>query len=355
MSRKGIEYGSVTLHPDGIPHGPHPGRTEASLGATRTDELAVMVDTFKPFHVSRQALGVEDDEYYHSWLRKCKLEWTVLSARASDLASHGVATCEAMMAQTRSVSKMIASPCPINETHDPALRSWVTSANTPGADFPIQNLPFGVFRRALTPEPPRVGVAIGDQVLDLRRCHRGGTLRRRPAVGGRGVRRRVAQPADGAGRRTPGPHLAAPRQRAAARGSPALVAEGRRAVPRADGRSGDWRCRRRSATTRTSTRRSSTRRTSAACSGPTSRCCPNYKYVPIGYHGRASSIVTSGTPVRRPQGRSKPESAPEPSLRPSAAARLRAGGRGLRRRRERARRADPRRRGRAAPVRRCAC
>jgi homogentisate 1,2-dioxygenase len=68
MSRKGIEYGSVTLHPDGIPHGPHPGRTEASLGAARTDELAVMVDTFKPFHVSRQALGIEDGEYYHSWL-----------------------------------------------------------------------------------------------------------------------------------------------------------------------------------------------------------------------------------------------------------------------------------------------
>ncbi len=68
MSRKGIEYGSVTLHPDGIPHGPHPGRTEASLGATRTDELAVMVDTFKPFHVSRQALDIEDEEYYHSWL-----------------------------------------------------------------------------------------------------------------------------------------------------------------------------------------------------------------------------------------------------------------------------------------------
>jgi homogentisate 1,2-dioxygenase len=68
MSRKGIEYGSVTLHPDGIPHGPHPGRTEASLGAQKTDELAVMVDTFKPFHVSRQALEIEDPEYYHSWL-----------------------------------------------------------------------------------------------------------------------------------------------------------------------------------------------------------------------------------------------------------------------------------------------
>jgi len=68
MSRKGIEYGSITLHPDGVPHGPHPGRTEASLGAQRTDELAVMLDTFRPLQVSRQALGVEDDDYYRSWL-----------------------------------------------------------------------------------------------------------------------------------------------------------------------------------------------------------------------------------------------------------------------------------------------
>ena len=65
---------------------------------------------------------------------------------------------------------------PINETHDPHLRSWVESANRPGTDFPIQNLPFGVFRRALTPEPPRVGIAIGDAILDLRQCHRAGLL-----------------------------------------------------------------------------------------------------------------------------------------------------------------------------------
>ena len=68
MSRKGIEYGSITLHPDGVPHGPHPGRTEASLGAKGTDELAVMLDTFHPLHVSRQALQIEDGEYYRSWL-----------------------------------------------------------------------------------------------------------------------------------------------------------------------------------------------------------------------------------------------------------------------------------------------
>jgi homogentisate 1,2-dioxygenase len=68
MSRKGIEYGSITLHPDGVPHGPHPGRTEASLGQTRTDELAVMLDTFQPLVVSKNALPIEDPDYYRSWL-----------------------------------------------------------------------------------------------------------------------------------------------------------------------------------------------------------------------------------------------------------------------------------------------
>jgi homogentisate 1,2-dioxygenase len=68
MSRKGIEYGSVTLHPDGLPHGPHPGRTEASIGQAKTDELAVMVDTFRPLLVSADAIGIEDPDYYRSWL-----------------------------------------------------------------------------------------------------------------------------------------------------------------------------------------------------------------------------------------------------------------------------------------------
>ena len=68
MSRKGIEYGSVTLHPDGVPHGPHPGRTEAALGQKETKELAVMVDTFHPLRVSTQALDVEDRDYFRSWV-----------------------------------------------------------------------------------------------------------------------------------------------------------------------------------------------------------------------------------------------------------------------------------------------
>ena len=68
MSRKGIEYGSITHHPDGIPHGPHPGRAEASMRATGTNELAVMMDSFRPLTVARAMLGIEDPQYHLSWL-----------------------------------------------------------------------------------------------------------------------------------------------------------------------------------------------------------------------------------------------------------------------------------------------
>ncbi len=68
MSRKGIEFGSITLHPDGLPHGPQPGKTEASIGKKETHELAVMVDTFAPLAVSRNALACEDRDYARSWL-----------------------------------------------------------------------------------------------------------------------------------------------------------------------------------------------------------------------------------------------------------------------------------------------
>lgn len=70
MSRSGIYEGSLTLHPMGIPHGPHPGKIEASIGKTETQELAVMLDTFKPLYMTRQALGIEDPDYMTSWLPK---------------------------------------------------------------------------------------------------------------------------------------------------------------------------------------------------------------------------------------------------------------------------------------------
>jgi homogentisate 1,2-dioxygenase len=66
-SRKGIEYGSITLHPDGLPHGPHPGRTEESIGKAFTNELAVMMDTIRPLYVGLQALQIEDRDYHLSW------------------------------------------------------------------------------------------------------------------------------------------------------------------------------------------------------------------------------------------------------------------------------------------------
>ena len=67
MSRKGVEVGSFTLHPSGLPHGPHPGTLEAAIGAKETKELAVMVDTFRPLQVATQALEFEDDNYAYSW------------------------------------------------------------------------------------------------------------------------------------------------------------------------------------------------------------------------------------------------------------------------------------------------
>ena len=67
MSRNHIEKGQITLHPAGIPHGPHPGAYERSIGQKSTEELAVMVDTFKPLKLTKQALGIEDDSYMKSW------------------------------------------------------------------------------------------------------------------------------------------------------------------------------------------------------------------------------------------------------------------------------------------------
>lgn len=68
MSRKSVTRGQITLHPGGIPHGPHPGTVEKSLGQKETKELAVMIDTFKPLWITEAALGIYDDSYYHSWL-----------------------------------------------------------------------------------------------------------------------------------------------------------------------------------------------------------------------------------------------------------------------------------------------
>ncbi|MCA9282942.1 MAG: homogentisate 1,2-dioxygenase, partial [Phycisphaerales bacterium] len=66
-ARKGIDIGSISLHPQGIPHGPHPGTVEASLGAKFTNELAVMCDTFRPMYPTKEALALDDAKYPESW------------------------------------------------------------------------------------------------------------------------------------------------------------------------------------------------------------------------------------------------------------------------------------------------
>jgi homogentisate 1,2-dioxygenase len=67
MSRHHVTRGMLTLHPAGIPHGPHPGAVEKSIGKKETQELAVMVDTFHPLQLTKQALQIEDDRYTYSW------------------------------------------------------------------------------------------------------------------------------------------------------------------------------------------------------------------------------------------------------------------------------------------------
>jgi homogentisate 1,2-dioxygenase len=68
MSRNNIEKGQITLHPGGLPHGPHPGAYERSIGKKETEELAVMVDTFKPLKMTKQALNIEVKDYSKSWI-----------------------------------------------------------------------------------------------------------------------------------------------------------------------------------------------------------------------------------------------------------------------------------------------
>lgn len=70
MSRRGVDKYDFTLHPGGLPHGPQPGATEASIGQARTEELAVMVDTFRPLQVAEEGLAFELSEYAYSWVEK---------------------------------------------------------------------------------------------------------------------------------------------------------------------------------------------------------------------------------------------------------------------------------------------
>ena len=205
---------------------------------------------------------------------------------------------------------------PTDETHDPARVSWVESARGHG-DFPIQNLPFGVFRVRGEDEPARVGVAIGDRILDLTACHDEGRftgaaeraaeacaapslnlLMGLPAADRAELRRQISALLD----------AESPAYRANRRlGDRLLVAmdEAELLLPAVIGDYTDFYASVHHATNVGSMFR------------PDNPLLPNYKWVPIGYHGRASSIVPSGTPVRRPRGQVKPPDAESPSYGPT--------------------------------------
>ncbi len=196
---------------------------------------------------------------------------------------------------------------PIDETHAPGLKSWVEGAHRAGTDFPIQNLPFGVFRTSGS-GTNRIGVAIGDSVLDLRACLDRSLLTGMPTrvlaacgdetlnglmacpdVERRALRHRLSHllRAEGA-QVTAKPHAA-----------DVLLAQSdvRMALPARITDYTDFYASIDHATNVGSMMR------------PDNPLLPNYKWVPIGYHGRSSSIVVSGTPVKRPSGQIDPTAA----------------------------------------------
>jgi fumarylacetoacetase len=205
----------------------------------------------------------------------------------------------------------------LDPTLDPALRSWVEAANDASSDFPIQNLPFGVFRRVGSGEPPRIGVAIGDHVLDVLGCIEEDLLTEINPETARGLsgstlNHLMSQGADAwsAARRALSRLLANAtatlRDNAALRERLLVPIDGAElTVPAVIGDYTDFYASVHHAMNVGSMFR------------PDNPLLPNYKHLPVGYHGRASSIVASGTPVRRPQGQTKADDAAAPTFGPS--------------------------------------
>lgn len=186
----------------------------------------------------------------------------------------------------------------LNATHDPQLRSWVVSANDPGTDFPIQNLPFGTYSHGPDGER-KIGVAIGDQVLDLRAAGLVDTsdmntlMAQSPQVMS-ALRAAISQGlAEGSDKRTLWMPLLAPRDSVTLH------------LPCRIGDYTDFYTGIHHATTVGKLFRSD------------APLLPNYKWVPIGYHGRASSIGVSGQAFPRPLGQTKGPEDAAPALRPS--------------------------------------
>ena len=204
-------------------------------------------------------------------------------------------------------------PLRLNETHDASATSWVESANADDTPFPIQNLPFGVFRTRASRDQPRVGVAIGDRVLDVAVFRAAGLLEdAAQAMTACAESSLNALMALGSG---PASRLRLALSRLLRKDSPlrsrvpdhALVpmADAELHIPASIGDYSDFFASIHHATNAGSLFRMD------------SPLLPNYKYVPIAYHGRASSIIVSGTPVRRPVGQSKAPDASAPQLGPS--------------------------------------
>ena len=204
---------------------------------------------------------------------------------------------------------------PLDGTHDPARRSWVESANDGASDFPIQNLALGVFRRQGSVERARVGIAIGAMILDV------GAAR---AVGYFSGNAAAAAAACAGDQLNDLMALGRPAWRALRAAAATLLEAGSAAerdadrilVPMADAdlllpaRVGDY----------TDFYASIHHATNVGrMFRPDNPLLPNYKYVPIGYHGRASSLVPSGSAVRRPAGQRKPPELPDPVFEASRA------------------------------------
>jgi len=203
--------------------------------------------------------------------------------------------------------KALSDRAVMNATHDPRLRSWVASANQPGADFPIQNLPFGVFRGPRPAIRAGIGVAIGDQILDLNACAQAGRISpefRQAAAAASLNSLMKMEPAD----------LSSLRQqlsgllRTGSEPVKSLLVPMRGAVMQLPVEIGDY----------TDFYASIFHATNVGkLFRPDDPLLPNYKYVPVGYHGRASSIMVSGHAVRRPHGQRKDANAEAPAFGPS--------------------------------------
>ncbi|MGA0795455.1 MAG: fumarylacetoacetase [Quisquiliibacterium sp.] len=200
----------------------------------------------------------------------------------------------------------------INETHAPELRSWVGSANVKGCDFPIQNLPFAVFRRRGSSEPFRGGVAIGDQVFDMRAVQASGAIQGEAAPA---VAHAAASTLNGL--MAMGPRAWSALRLAISRLLREEVPQDERltdclvplseveyAVP---ARIGDYTDMYTSVHHATNVGR---------LFRPDNPLMPNFKWLPVGYHGRASSVGVSEQRFHRPRGQAMPAGAQQPVFGP---------------------------------------